>query len=44
MLPQVNWREPRNERRLHTSLAAGMSAGAAQAGETRVASGKEKKH
>ena len=44
MLPQVNWREPRNERRLHTGLAAGMSAGAAQAGETRVASGKEKKH
>ncbi len=44
MLPQVNWREPRNERRLHTSLVAGMSAGAAQAGEPRVASGKEKKH
>ena len=43
MLPQVNWREPHNERRLHTTLAAGMSAGAAHAGESRVAPSKEKK-
>lgn len=43
MLPQVNWREPHNERRLHTNIAAGMSASAAHAGESRVAPGKEKK-
>lgn len=43
MLPQVNWREPHNERRLHTALAAGMSASAAHGGESRVAPGKEKK-
>ena len=29
MLPQVNWREPRNDRRHQTSLAAGISVGAA---------------
>jgi len=29
MLPQVNWREPRNDRRQQTSLAAGISVGAA---------------
>ncbi len=29
MLPQVNWREPRNDRRLQTNLAAGMSVSAA---------------
>ena len=43
MLPQVNWREPHNERRLHTTLAAGMSASAAHGGDSRVAPGKEKK-
>jgi len=43
MLPQVNWREPHNERRLHTNIAAGMSAGAAHAGESRTAAMKEKK-
>ncbi len=43
MLPQVNWREPHNERRLHTTLAAGMSASAAHAGDSRVAPSKEKK-
>ena len=40
MLPQVNWREPRNDRRLQTNIAAGMSVSAAQAGESRVAHGK----
>jgi len=29
MLPQVNWREPRNDRRQQTSLATGISVGAA---------------
>jgi len=43
MLPQVNWRQPRNERRLHTDIAAGMSAGAGHAGESRVASDKREK-
>src|ERR1700741_4127752 len=42
MLPQVNWREPKNERRTQTNLAAGVSAGAAHGGESRVAPGKEK--
>jgi UDP-sulfoquinovose synthase len=43
MLPQVNWREPHNERRLHTAIAAGMSVSAAHAGESRALPGKEKK-
>jgi UDP-sulfoquinovose synthase len=43
MLPQVNWRQPHNERRLHTDIAAGMSVGAAHAAESRVASDKPKK-
>ena len=43
MLPQVNWREPRNERRLQTNIAAGISVSAAQAGEYRVANSTEKK-
>ncbi len=43
MLPQVNWHQPRNERRLHTDIAAGMSAGAGHAGESRVASDKREK-
>ncbi len=42
MLPQVNWREPRNERRWHTGIAVGVSAGAAQPGESRVVPAKEK--
>src|SRR6201997_509006 len=29
MLPQVNWRDPRNDRRLQTSTAAGISVSAA---------------
>ncbi len=41
-LPQVNWREPRNERRLQANVAAGISVSAAQPGESRVASGKGK--
>ena len=43
MLPQVNWREPHNDRRMQPSLAAGMSVGAASAGESRVANLQEKK-
>jgi UDP-sulfoquinovose synthase len=35
MLPQVNWREPRNERRLQANVATGISVSAAQAGESR---------
>jgi hypothetical protein len=31
MLPQVSWREPRNDRRMQTNIAAGVSVGAAQA-------------
>jgi UDP-sulfoquinovose synthase len=42
MLPQVNWREPRNERRLQANVATGISVSAAQPGESRVASGKGK--
>jgi len=42
MLPQVSWREPRNERRLQANVATGISVSAAQAGESRVASGKGK--
>ncbi len=30
MLPQVNWREPRNDRRLQTNIPAGISVSAAQ--------------
>jgi UDP-sulfoquinovose synthase len=44
ILPQVNWREPRNDRRLHTSVGAGISVGAVQASAARVGNGKEKKH
>jgi UDP-sulfoquinovose synthase len=43
MLPQVNWREPRNDRRLQTSIDTGISVGAAQGGESRMPSGREKK-
>ena len=43
MLPQVNWREPHNARRLQTNIAAGMSASAAHAGESLVTPGKEEK-
>jgi UDP-sulfoquinovose synthase len=44
ILPQVNWREPRNDRRLHTSVGAGISVGAVQASAARVGNGKQKKH
>jgi len=44
ILPQVNWREPRNDRRLHTSVGAGIPVGAVQASAARVGNGKEKKH
>jgi UDP-sulfoquinovose synthase len=43
MLPQVNWREPRNDRRLSTTIDAGISVGAAQGGESRMPSSREKK-
>jgi UDP-sulfoquinovose synthase len=43
ILPQVNWREPRNERRTQTNIAAGISVSAAQAGESRMANSREKK-
>ena len=44
MLPQVNWREPRNDRRLPTTFDAGISVGAAQGGgESRMPNGREKK-
>jgi hypothetical protein len=28
LLPQVNWRKPRNDRRLQTNMATGVSVGA----------------
>jgi UDP-sulfoquinovose synthase len=43
MLPRVNWREPRNDRRLQSNIAAGASVGVAQASESRVANTKAKK-
>jgi UDP-sulfoquinovose synthase len=43
MLPQVNWREPRNDRRMHTGVGAGIPVGAVQASAARVGNGKEKK-
>jgi UDP-sulfoquinovose synthase len=43
MLPQVNWREPRNERRLQTNIAAGISISAAQAVESCVRPDKARK-
>jgi UDP-sulfoquinovose synthase len=42
MLPQVDWREPRNDRRVQTDLTAGMSVGAASTGECQVAPGRVK--
>jgi UDP-sulfoquinovose synthase len=42
MLPQVNWREPRNDRRAPTNMGAGIAVSASSAGEARVASRKEK--
>jgi UDP-sulfoquinovose synthase len=43
MLPQVNWREPKNERRMQTHVGAGVSGNAAQAA-AHVTAGKEKKN
>jgi UDP-sulfoquinovose synthase len=43
MLPQVNWREPHNERRLQTNIGVGVSASAGQTGESRVAVSRGKK-
>jgi UDP-sulfoquinovose synthase len=43
MLPQVNWREPRNDRRLQTNIAPEISVSAAPAGDFRVANSREKK-
>jgi UDP-sulfoquinovose synthase len=42
ILPQVNWREPRNDRRLQTHVASGMSAGAAQMSESHTGGAKQK--
>jgi UDP-sulfoquinovose synthase len=42
MLPQVNWRDPRNVRRVQNNLAAGVSVGAAAMDESQVAPGKAK--
>jgi UDP-sulfoquinovose synthase len=41
MLPQVNWREPRNDRRLQTNVAAGISVGAGQVSPAANAKGKQ---
>jgi UDP-sulfoquinovose synthase len=40
MLPQVNWREPHNDRRKQPSTAARVSVSAAHAGESRSVSAK----
>jgi UDP-sulfoquinovose synthase len=40
MLPQVNWRDPHNDRRMQPSAAAKASAGAAHGGEPRLMSAK----
>jgi len=42
MLPQVNWREPRNDRRMQKSLTARAALGGATA-ETRVPANKDKR-
>jgi UDP-sulfoquinovose synthase len=42
MLPQVNWREPRNDRRAQTNMGAGIAVSASSTGEARMASRKEK--
>jgi UDP-sulfoquinovose synthase len=42
MLPQVNWREPHNDRRAQTNMGAGIAVSASSAGEARVVSRKEK--
>ncbi|HEY2458044.1 MAG TPA: NAD-dependent epimerase/dehydratase family protein [Candidatus Acidoferrum sp.] len=42
MLPQVNWREPRNERRMHTNVTADVAVGAPSA-MSRVGSTKGRK-
>jgi UDP-sulfoquinovose synthase len=42
MLPQVNWREPRNERRMHTNVTADVAVGAPSA-MSRVGSSKGRK-
>jgi len=41
ILPQVNWREPRNDRRLQTQIASRIAAGAAQTSESHVGSAKQ---
>jgi UDP-sulfoquinovose synthase len=42
MLPQVNWREPRNERRMHTNVTADVAVGAPSA-MSRVGSSRGRK-
>jgi UDP-sulfoquinovose synthase len=36
MLPQVNWREPRNDRRLQPSITSAAAVGGARADEARI--------
>jgi UDP-sulfoquinovose synthase len=43
MLPQVNWREPKNNRRIQLAAASNSAAAASSTVETRVAVSKEKK-
>jgi UDP-sulfoquinovose synthase len=43
MLPQVNWREPKNERRIQVSAAAKTAIAGARAEETSVATHKSRK-
>jgi UDP-sulfoquinovose synthase len=42
ILPQVNWRETRNDRRLRTNVGAGISVSALQTSAARVGNGQEK--
>jgi len=44
MLPQVNWREPRNDRRLQMSKTARNSLGASRVQTEREPAEKSKKH
>jgi len=44
MLPQVNWREPRNNRRIQIGMAARSAAAAAAPEETDVSVGKSRKN
>src|SRR6202030_536125 len=43
ILPQVNWREPRNNRRLRANIATEVAVSAGQGGDSRMPNGREKK-